>query len=163
MEKSGTMHGMMKWPLIIAAVIVVVRIVFEQLGAPESVNNIFGVAWLYILVPVYFAMQIAASGVAQPFKSLLKSTATYAAYTRLMVMPTYWLAYMMNWTMPRFTTAQGGVVAVDGATPLTPLMAYLVIPVRNALIWIVMATIVGAIVGSITLVIRRSAAAKTQA
>ncbi len=149
----------MKWPLIIAAVLVVIRIVVEQLGAPETVNNIFGVAWLYFLVPIYFAVQIAGSGVAKPFLELVKSTAIFTAYTRLMVMPTYWLAYMNGWTAPRFTTAQGGVVG-EGVTPL---QGYLLIPVRNALFWIVAATIVGAIIGGVTLAIRRGRVVKAEA
>jgi hypothetical protein len=154
----------MKWPLIVAAALVVGRIVIEQLGAPEMVNNIFGVAWLYFLVPIYFARQIAVSGDPKPFKSLIKSTALYAAYTRLMVLPTYWLAYVFNWTAPRFSSAQGGVVAADGAEPVTPLMAYLIIPVRNALVWILFATIVGGLVGWITFaILRRGVAAKSHA
>jgi hypothetical protein len=150
----------MKWPLVIAAILVVARIVFEQMGAAENVNNIFGVAWLYFLAPIYFAVQIANSGVAKPFLELIRSTAIFTTYTRLMVMPTYWLAYMNRWTAPRFSTAQGGVVG-EG---ITPLQGYLVIPVRNALFWIVAATIVGAIIGSVALAIkRRSVAAKAQA
>jgi hypothetical protein len=154
----------MKWPLLAAAAIIVGRIVLEQLGAPEMANNLLGVAWLYFLVPIYFARQISGSGDPKPFKSLIKSTALYAAYTRLMVMPTYWLAYMFNWTAPRFSAAQGGVVAVDGAEQMSPLMAYLIVPVRNALIWIVFATIVGALVGWITFaILRRGVAAKSHA
>ncbi|MGH7594756.1 MAG: hypothetical protein ACREOI_00300 [bacterium] len=150
----------MKWPLVIAAILVVARIVFEQMGASENVNNIFGVAWLYFLAPIYFAVQIANSGVAKPFLELVKSTAIFTAYTRLMIMPTYWLAYMNGWTAPRFSITQGGVVG-EG---MTPLKAYLLIPVRNALIWTVFATVVGAIIGGITLAIkRRGATAKAPA
>ncbi len=38
---------LMKVPLIIAAALVILRILFEQVGAPGAVNNIFGVVWLY--------------------------------------------------------------------------------------------------------------------
>jgi len=139
----------MKALLIIAAVLVVGRIVLEQMGAPEWLNNIFGVAWLYFITPFYFTNKIAASGESKPFLALLKKTAIFAAYTRLMVMPTYWLAYMNGWTAPRFSTAQGGVVG-EG---MTPLKAYLLIPVRNALIWIVFATLLSALLGGIYLAV----------
>ena len=48
----------LKWPLIVAAILVVLRIVLEQLGAPDSINNLLGVAWLHFLVPFYLAYQI---------------------------------------------------------------------------------------------------------
>jgi len=57
---------------------------------------------------------------------------------------------------PRFSGKMGGNVAPD----VIPLQGYLVIPVRNALIWIVMATIVGTIIGGITLWFRRRSTAQ---
>ena len=62
------MKGMLKWPLIIAAVFVVARILLEQAGAPNGVNNLFSVVVLYLLVgPLYFAVRIASSGIARPY------------------------------------------------------------------------------------------------
>ena len=148
---SENTRSMMKWPLIVAAVLVVVRMVLEQAGAPEAANNIFGVAWLYFLVPVYFAYQIGASGAASPFKALFKKLLLFTIYTRLMIMPTYWLAYRLQWEAPRFSLELGGVVGDD----VTALSGYLLIPVRNLLIWVGMATVIGMVLGSITLWIRR--------
>ncbi len=151
--------GMMKWPLILAAVLLVVRIVLEQAGAPEGVNNVFGISWLYFLVPLFFAYHISAASQESPFKTLFKKLVIFAAYTRLMILPTYMLAYRLGWQAPRFAIDQGGVVGED----VSPLSGYLVIPVRNALIWIVFATAVGMILGSVTLLIRRRKLAGTQA
>ncbi len=152
---EGT-KGMMKVPLIIAAVVVILRVVLEQLGSPHSVNQIFGVAWLYFIIPVYFAFRIAGSGESKPFLILLKGLVLYTTYTRLMVLPTYWLAYALQWGAVRFSLNMGGVVG-EGVTPLN---GYLVIPVRNALVWIVFATVLGMIIGGVTLLIRRRGAAK---
>ena len=63
---SHNTKAMMRVPLIIAAAVVIIRIVLEQAGAPNSINSIFGVAWLYFLVPVYFAKQIGRSGATSP-------------------------------------------------------------------------------------------------
>src|SRR2546425_9893689 len=66
------MKGILKWPLIIAAFLVVVRVVLERAGAPETVNNIFSVVVFYVLIaPLYFAFRIAGSGIAAPYKNLL--------------------------------------------------------------------------------------------
>jgi len=78
--------GLMKAGVLVAACIIVVRIILEQFGAPESVNNIFGVAWLYLIFPVLFALRIAASGEPGPFKALFKTLLLFGVYTRLMVM-----------------------------------------------------------------------------
>src|SRR3989442_15025113 len=87
------MKGILKWPLIIAAFLVVVRVVLERAGAPETINNIFSVVVFYVLIaPLYFAFRIAGSGIAAPYKNLLKTTALFTALARSMVIPTYWLA-----------------------------------------------------------------------
>ena len=148
---ADTTKSLMKWPLIIAAALVVLRVILERLGTPESVNNIFGVAWLYFIVPVYFALEIARGGDASPYRSLFKNVLLFSTYTRLMVMPTYWLAYAWQWGAPRFGLQRGGVVG-EGVSALE---GYLWIPVRNAAVWIISATIIGMILGGITLLIRR--------
>jgi hypothetical protein len=85
--------GILKWPLLIAAVVVVLRVVVEQLGAPDSVANLFSVVALHLAVgPVYFAIMLARSGVPRPYGELIKVIALYVVLTRAMVLPTYWLA-----------------------------------------------------------------------
>ena len=147
------MKGMLKWPLIIAAVFVVARILLEQAGAPNGVNNLFSVVVLYLLVgPLYFAVRIANGGIARPYRALLKSTALYTALARSMVIPTYWLAYYFQWPAPRFSVAQGGNVG-EGVSPL---MGYVGIPLVAALIWILASLVIGGGLGSIVIaVIRR--------
>ncbi len=148
------MQSMMKGPLILALAIVIVRIVLEQAGAPDKICNVFGVAWLYFLVPIYFGLQISGSGTASPYMTLLKTNLLFVFCTRLMVLVSYQLAYLLDWTAPRFQFNQGGVV---GASALQGL---LVIPVRNLIIWVVAAAVVGMIIGSIVLAIRLRGVAK---
>ena len=143
---------LMKIPLIIAAALVVLRILSEQAGAPEAVNKIFGVVWLYFIIPFYFAFQITASHEPRPFKALFKNLLIFTFWTRVMVMPTYWLAHALLWSAPRFNRGQSDVVV--GVSPLT---GYLLVPVRNLVVWIILSTLVGMILGGITLFLRRSA------
>jgi hypothetical protein len=145
--------------VIIAAMILLIRIMLEQVGAPEMVNNIFGVAWLYIIVPVLFAVSIRARECSNPYKVLLKDVLLFGVYTRLMVMITYMLAYFFRWNAPRFALSRGGNVGENVGT----FMGVLIIPVRNALIWIVMVTILGMIIGSVTLLLKHKAPAPTTA
>jgi len=141
----------MRWGTIIAAITIVVRIVLEQAGASEMINNIFGVAWLYLILPVLFALGIRARDYASPYRTLLKDTLLFAVYTRVMVLFTYMLAYIFKWSAPRFALERGGNVG-ENVGAWTGL---LLIPIRNALIWIGMATIAGMIIGSVTLVLKR--------
>ena len=90
----------LKWPLIVAAILVVLRIILEQLGAPDSINNLLGVAWLHFLVPFYLAYRIQASRSNRPYRALFKELFLYTLCTRLMVMVTYWLAYLWQWQSP---------------------------------------------------------------
>ena len=143
-------RSMLKWPLIITALVVVLRIILEQLGAPEGITNVLGVAWLHFLVPFYFAHQINSAQSNRPYPALFKNLLLYTVYARLMVMLTYWLAYLWQWQSPRFLTTQGGNVG-EGISHLS---GYLVIPVRNAVVWIVMAMVIGMILGSILLAIK---------
>ena len=156
---SKVTGSLMKAGVLAAACIIVVRIILEQLGAPESVNNIFGVAWLYLVFAVLFALRLAASGEPGPFKALLKALVLFGVYTRLMVMVTYMIAYQLKWQAPRFGMQMGGNVGPDVGL----LQGLLVIPVRNALIWIVMATVVGMIIGGGVLFAKRKASPPSQA
>jgi hypothetical protein len=151
------MKGLLKWPLIIAAVVVVLRVILEQAGAPDALNNILSVVVLYVLIcPLYFAARIAKSEVARPYAKLLKATALYAALARSMVIPTYWLAYMYGWPQSRFSVAAGGNVGPG----VTPLWGYVLIPVGAAAAWILVSVIVGGGFGSILIAVRRKAAKK---
>lgn len=145
----------MKWVTIVAAIIIVVRIVLEQASAPGTVNFIFGVAWLYFILPVLFALSIRMKACAGPYWILLKDVFLFAVYTRVMVMITYMLAYVFKWKAPRFSAGMGGNVG-DNIDALTGL---LIIPLRNVAYWIIMAVIVGMIVGSATLLLKRKASA----
>ena len=148
------MKGLLKWPLILAAIAVVLRIVLEQSGAPDSINNLVSVVVLYVLIcPLYFAFRIANSGVPRPHATLLKTTALYTALARAMVIPTYWLAYIYQWAAPRFSIAQGGVVGPD----VTPLMAFIVVPLVAAAVWILASLVIGGGIGSIVIALKRKA------
>ncbi len=144
----------MRVGLVVAAILIVVRIVLEQAGAPESVNNIFGVAWLYFLFPALFALGIRAKEYAGPYRMLLKDVVLFAVYTRVMVMVTYIAAYFLKWNAPRFGAAMGGNVGEN----VSVLNGVLLIPIRNALIWVVMATVIGMIIGSVALLLARKSA-----
>lgn len=152
-------NGMYKWPLLIAAAIVVVRVISEQLGAPESVNFVLGVVWLYFIVPFTFASAIVKSGVARPYLELFKNLFWFSVFTRLMVIPTYWLAYAFQWPAMRFKLEAGGVVG-DGVTPL---FGYLIYPGLNGLSWVLFAILVGMLLGSVTLFIQRRRLAQVAA
>jgi hypothetical protein len=154
------MKGMLKVPLIIAAILVVGRIVLEQAGAPGWLNNLFSVVVLYILIaPLYFAFRIANSGIDRPYLTLLKKTALFTALARSMVIPTYWLAYHYQWSAPRFSVANGGNVGPN----VTPLMGYVAIPVFAAIAWIVFSLILGGGLGSIVIKLKRKPSARAHA
>ena len=148
------MRGILKWPLIIAAIVVVTRVVLERSGTSSGISSLLSVVVLYLLIcPVYFAIRLGASGVKRPYFSLLKTIAIYAALARAMVIPTYWLAYLYQWPEGRFSTNQGGVVG-EGVAPLS---AYLLIPLGAGLVWIVASVIIGGAVGSFFVAARRFA------
>ena len=144
--------NILKWPLIIAAIFVVTRVLLEQAGAPGWLNNLFSVVVLYVLiVPLYLSLQVAASGVARPFVTLLKWVALYAALARAMVIPMYWLAYHYQWSAPRFSVAQGGNVGPG----VSPIVGYVLIPLGAALAWIVASLVIGGGLGSVVIAIKR--------
>jgi hypothetical protein len=71
----------------------------------------------------------------------------FGVYTRVMVMVTYMAAYVLKWQAPRFSVSMGGNVGPD----VSALQGLLVIPLRNALVWVVFAVVAGMIIGGITL------------
>jgi hypothetical protein len=151
-EKMWDDSKAMRWGVLIAATVIVVRIALEQTGVPESICLIFGVAWLYFIFPVLFAVGIRVRHDATPYKRLLKDIFLFLIYTRVMVMLTYMLAYVFNWNAPRFAYPGGNV-----GENVSVLSGILLIPLRNLLIWVVMAGIIGIIIGSITLLLTRKA------
>jgi hypothetical protein len=142
----------LKWPLIIAAVVVVLRVILEQMGAPGGVTNLFSVVMLYLVIfPIYFALRIANSGVERPYRNLIKTTALYAALARAIVIPTYWLAYIYQWEAPRFSTAMGGVVGPN----VSPLAGFFLIPFGALLLWVIGSIVIGGGIGSVVIALKR--------
>ncbi len=138
-----------KWPLILTLVVIAVRILLEEMGAPGAISNIFAVAWLAFLIPIYFAVGLAASGEAHPYKALAKLIVLYGIGVRLMVAVSYSLAYLFQWSAPRFS---GGGVIGEGVTALQGLLLN---PAFNLLPGLIMAIGSGLLVGPATLAIRR--------
>jgi hypothetical protein len=139
---------MLKWPLILAAVVVVLRVVTERAGAPESVNNVLSVVALHaLLAPLYFAVLIARSGDQKPYTTLFKLVAAYVVLARIMVLPTYWLARVYEWTQPRFYGLWG-----DGVSPF---FGYILLPFATAAFWIGASIVVGGGLGSIVIAVGR--------
>jgi hypothetical protein len=154
------MKGMLKGPLIIAAILVVGRVILEQAGAPGSLNNVVSVVIFYVFIaPLYFAFRIANSGIERPYRTLFKNIALFTALARAMVIPTYWLAYYYQWTAPRFSVAMGGNVGPG----VTPLMGYVGIPIGAAIAWILISLIAGGGLGSIVIKMKRKPSAKAHA
>ena len=132
------MKGILKWPLIVAAVVVVLRVVVERMGVANSVSNYFSVVALHLVIaPLYFAIRIGTSGIRNPYITQIKLVALYVVLTRAMILPTYWLARIYGWQQDRF----GGL---SGATPL---VGYVAIPLGTAVAWIVMSLVVGSVLG----------------
>jgi hypothetical protein len=116
------MKHLLKWPLIITAVIVVTRVLLERFGAPPRVNNMLSVLLLTTLIfPMYFAIRIAKTSGAHPYRVALQATVLYALLARAMIIPTYWLAHIYQWPEPRFEGVVRPSVTTFNAYILTPL------------------------------------------
>ncbi len=153
------MKGLLKWPLIIAAFLVITRVILERAGAPETVNNLFSVVVFYVLVaPVYFAFRIGSSGVDRPYRTLLKTIALFTALARSMVIPFYWLAYLYSWPQFRFSVKGGGNVGPG----VTPFWGYVGIPLLAAIVWIIVSLVVGGGLGSIVIALKRKSGKKLE-
>src|SRR5215831_167183 len=134
-NRRKVMKGIMKWPLIIAAIITILRVAVERAGAPESVSNVFGVVYLHLLiVPLYFAYRIANSETASPYLSQFKLTFLYVVLARAMILPTYWLGYIYQWPQARFAQMIGPRV--------TPFVGYIAVPLLTAAQWIIASTVI---------------------
>ncbi len=143
------MINKIKWPLILTLMVMVVRILLEEMGAPGALSKIFSVAWLAFLIPIYFAVGMAASGEAHPYKALIKLIVLYGVGARLMVAVSYSLAYAFAWSAPRFSG--GGVIGEE----VTALQGLLLMPAFNLVPGLIMAIGAGLLVGPATLAIRR--------
>lgn len=151
------MEGLMRAPLVVAVLIVAARVASERAGAPDVVSNLISAAVLHTLIaPLYFAVKIGGSDVARPYLTLLRTTALYALLVRLMVVPTYWLAYFFQWPETRFRADQNGVVGPD----VTPFAAFVWVPLLLTVSWTVGSVMVGGGLGSIAVLIRRMLRAK---
>jgi hypothetical protein len=149
---NDSLRGMLKWPLIIAGLAVVLRVVLEQLQVQVAASNLVSVVALHLVIcPVYFAFRIGRSGVEHPYRLLLKSVTLYAVLARALIIPTYWLAYIYQWQVPRFLVTRGGVVGPD----VSPFRAYVGVPLVLSLMWVIGSLVVGGILGSIVLAATR--------
>ena len=144
------MKPLLKWPLIITFGVIVVRIVLEETGAPRAINTIVGVVWLQLLVPVYFGLVLANRQDLPRFVTLAKLVVLYALFTRLMVLVSYSLAYVFQWSAPRFSVEGGGVVG-EGVTPLQGLF---LTPASNQVFWVIGGVVMGILLGSASLAAR---------
>jgi hypothetical protein len=147
-SKGKAVKGILKWPLVIAAILVVGRVVIERAGGPEGISGLFSTVVLQVLiVPLYLAIRIAKSGLNHPYKELFKLIAIYAVLVRAMVLPTYWLARIYGWTNLRFA----GLSESESSA----LIGYIGIPVGTGLSWIVGSIVIGGLLGSIVIAVLR--------
>jgi hypothetical protein len=136
---------MLKWPLIIAAFVVVMRVIVERAGVPESISNLFSVVALHlVIVPLYFSIRIGLSTQPRPYVTQIKLVTSFVILARVMVIPTYWLAHILGWQQRRF-----GGLGADTA----PFAAYITIPFATAAMWIVASVVVGSALGSVVIAV----------
>jgi hypothetical protein len=131
----------LKWPLIIAVIVVVLRVVTERAGAPDSLNNVLSIVVLHtILGPLYFAVQIVRYKLPRPYAELFKLITVYVFLTRLLILPVYWLARIYEWTQSRFAGLWGPRVS--------PFAGYIGVPFLTAAFWVVASIVFGGMIGS---------------
>src|SRR5438132_13260951 len=122
------LKGILKWPLIVTAIVVVLRVIVERAGAPPAVSNMLSVAALTtVLGPLYFALQIGLARKPHPYSMLIRLIFIYAVCDRAMVLPTDWAARMFNCTESRFA----------GVDAPNPAVGFLPLPLITARLWIV--------------------------
>ena len=139
---SGTRH-ILKWPLVVTAIVIVARVVVERAGAPDNVSNLFSAVALHlVIVPLYFAIRIGTSSMRRPYLIQLKLVTLFVVLTRAMVIPVYWLAHILGWQQQRF----GGL-----GPSVSPFTAYVVNPFGTAGFWIVASIVVGTMLGSVVI------------
>ena len=136
-----------KWPLILTLVVIAIRILLEEMGALSFISNIFAVAWLAFLIPIYFAAGLAASRESHQYKALAKLIVLYGVCARLMVAVSYSLAYVFGWSAPRF--------GLQGNDEVTALQGILLNPAFNMVPGLIMTIGSGLLIGPAVLAIRR--------
>jgi hypothetical protein len=77
---------------------------------------------------------------------LIKLVAVYALWTRALVLPTYWLARLLNWEEPRFNGLEGP----------SAFAGYITLPLFTAAFWVVASLVIGGAIGSVVLTLVRS-------
>ena len=138
---------LIKLPVAVAAAVVVIRVILELAGATGWLPNIFGVAWLDILVPIYLGIKIAEAGMPKPLLELIKAMLMYAVVARGLVAVTYILAYVFGWSSNRFQA----VIPSDA----TPLQGFITIPLTGMGFGLLSALLGAVVFGGLTLLIRR--------
>jgi hypothetical protein len=147
--EEDELKGILKLPLIVAAVVIVLRIVVERAGAPAIVANLFSVVALHtVLVPIYFAIILGKSGTPRPYPALFKLILAYVIATRAMLLVVYWLARIFGWQEARFA----------GLSDSTPFIGFVAIPFLTAAFWVVASLVVGGAIGSAILKMNRRTA-----
>jgi hypothetical protein len=140
--------SILKWPVIVGAIVVVLRIVAERAGAPSGVSNAVSIVAVHtLLAPVYFAIVVGKKGLHAPYVTLLKLIALYVVIARAMVLPTYWLARVYQWPESRFAGTWGPDV--------TPFDGFIGVPFLTAGLWILGSIVFGGFAGSIILTLTR--------
>ena len=147
---GGQLKALIKVPLILVSVFIIFRIILEEMGFTTPITNIFGVIWLNFLVPIYLVFQLEKRSSLNWFKNLFAVVFFFTLCTRLMVMITYMLAYVLGWKAIRFSVEGGGGVGADSL-----MQGMIFIPFINLLLSVFVLTIIGVLLGSITLLIRR--------
>ena len=141
------MKGILKWPLIVAAIVVVLRVIVERAGAPGAVSNMLSVAALTtVLGPLYFALQIGLARKPRPYLTLIQLVFIYVVCARAMVLPTYWLARIFSWHESRFA----------GVDHPNPLVGFIALPFLTAAFWIGASMVTGIAIGGAVLAIMRA-------
>ena len=140
------MKGILKWPLIVAAAVTILRVVVERAGAPDSVANIFSTVAIHlVLAPLYFAIRIAQSPEPRPYLTQFKLTALFVIFARAMILPTYWLGYIFQWPQQRFS----------GLIGASPFRGFIGEPLFTAAIWLVASTVIGGVMGCVVIAVWR--------
>jgi len=116
----------------------------------SAINTIVGVVWLQLLVPVYFGLVLANSTELPRFVTLASLVVLYSLCIRLMVLGSYSLAYVFQWSALRFSVEGGGVVG-EGVTTLQGL---LLTPASNQVFWVIGGVVKGMLLGSASLAAR---------
>jgi hypothetical protein len=140
------MMRLLKWPLVVAVIVVVGRVLSEQAGVPDSINNLLSAVVLHaVIAPVYLAIRIATGGISKPYLAQFALTGIYVVLVRALLIPTYWLARVYKWPQPRFY----------GLADASPFIGYVALPFGTAAFWIVASLIFGGLLGSLIIAVMR--------